>query len=166
MKEIKSGRRGFTLIELLVVVLIIGILAAIALPQYKMVILRAKYARLKQNVSEIKRAYELYYFTNNKLPTQFSQLDFANKFDESTTIKTGDYQCSLSGGKYPEVWCSLKDNQNTYLSYNISMITKRHFCRTYVLDTSSIYHKFCQKETGKTLEQAQINAGVCYTYFY
>ena len=158
MNKIKNGTKGFTLLELLVVVLIIGILAAIALPQYRMAVLKSKYARLKQSASDVKRAYEL--------PTKFSQLSFANKFDDSNNINTGEYYCSLSGGTYPEVWCYWRKGSTEVLSYNISMKTNRISCRTYDADTSSIYHKFCQKETGKTLEQASINGGVCYAYHY
>ena len=44
MKEIKSDRQGFTLLELLVVVLIIGILASIALPQYQNAKIKADFA--------------------------------------------------------------------------------------------------------------------------
>ena len=79
-------RGGFTLIELLVVVLIIGILAAIALPQYRRVIVKSKYARAKQTAGDLRRAYELYYTVHNEFPTKFSDLDFAYKFDEKHSI--------------------------------------------------------------------------------
>lgn len=64
MKNTFEKRLGFTLIELLVVVLIIGILAAIALPQYKKAIMASKAAEAKLIISDFEKQVELYLLTN------------------------------------------------------------------------------------------------------
>lgn len=68
-------RAGFTLIELLVVVLIIGILAAIALPQYEKTVERARAAEALQMVASIARANEVYKLANGSYTTDISLLD-------------------------------------------------------------------------------------------
>ena len=54
------NKKAFTLIELLVVVLIIGILAAIALPQYQKAVEKSRIAEAFTNMATIKRAMDIY----------------------------------------------------------------------------------------------------------
>lgn len=71
----KINRQGFTLIELLVVVLIIGILAAIALPQYQKAVIKARFAAIKPTLAALKQAEEYHYLVNGEYATDMNALD-------------------------------------------------------------------------------------------
>ena len=57
------NKKAFTLIELLVVVLIIGILAAVALPQYQTAVTKARYTELMPLVEYVKTEQEAYFLS-------------------------------------------------------------------------------------------------------
>src|ERR1700733_11393030 len=60
MKTLKM-KHGFTLIELMIVVAIIGILAAIAIPQFANLVAKSQEGRTKANLGTIRSALSIYY---------------------------------------------------------------------------------------------------------
>jgi type IV pilus assembly protein PilE len=75
LRKTKGNRRGFTLIELLVVVLIIGILAAIAVPQYFKVVEKGRFAEATACFTVLKAAEERYLLKNNTFTSAAADLD-------------------------------------------------------------------------------------------
>jgi len=61
----RKGTRGFTLVELMVVVIILGILAAVVIPQFANHTDDARIATLDANLTEMRNSIELYYHQHN-----------------------------------------------------------------------------------------------------
>ncbi len=87
--------QGFTLIELLVVVLIVGILSAVALPQYQTAVERSRATEALTQMHAVRTAMERYHAQRNAWPTSFNKLDV----DIPCTSSSGG-SCSDYGGKY------------------------------------------------------------------
>ncbi|MCA2710123.1 MAG: prepilin-type N-terminal cleavage/methylation domain-containing protein [Microcystis sp. M015S2] len=79
----KNGNKGFTLIELLVVVIIIGVLAAIALPNLLGQVAKGRQAEARTALGVVNRAQQVYRLENttfgavSQLPVQFTTIYYA-----------------------------------------------------------------------------------------
>ena len=82
-------RKGFTLIELLIVVVIIGILAAIAIPKFQNTKGKANAAALKSDIRNLATAQEAYFYDYAAYATAVSQLSFASSPGVVLTIVQG-----------------------------------------------------------------------------
>lgn len=83
-----AHRRGFTLIELLIVVVIIGILAAIAIPKFQSTKGKANAAALKSDLRNLATAQEAYFYDNSTYAGAVTQLAYSHSPGVVLTIIT------------------------------------------------------------------------------
>ena len=154
----RKQRGGFTLIELLVVVLIIGILAAVAVPQYQMAVAKTRYATLKNLTKSLADAEEAYYLANGTYTEDFETLSVE---PAGCTLSDTEPKCIYSSG----VVCSLRARSSSseytaqcwdtklgmqymiYFTHSIANPGKR-ICVASNRDLSSVQNKVCKTESG------------------
>jgi len=82
-----NNNKGFTLIELLIVVVIIGILAAIAIPKFSATREKAYVSAMKSDLKNLASQQEIYYSDEYTYTTDATELGFANS--EGVTVAIG-----------------------------------------------------------------------------
>ncbi|MHB1864461.1 MAG: type IV pilin protein [Gemmatimonadaceae bacterium] len=85
-----QNRKGFTLIELLIVVVIIGILAAIAIPKFANTKSKAYVTAMKSDLRNMVTAEEAFFSDSSKYSTDLSAINFKQSTGVNTpTVATG-----------------------------------------------------------------------------
>jgi prepilin-type N-terminal cleavage/methylation domain-containing protein len=86
MKKMLKNKKGFTLIELMIVVAIIGILAAIAIPNFMNYQCKAKQSEAKSSLGSIRVAQEAYFAEHDTYSTDKNAIGFATKGEGNYSI--------------------------------------------------------------------------------
>jgi len=100
-----NNKKGFTLIELLVVVLIIGILASVALPQYFKVVEKSRSAEGVSQCSAIQSAQQRQFLRAGAYSALITDLDVAIGTPKYFNVVTDAQKCTATrnAGRYLEL---------------------------------------------------------------
>ena len=147
-----KNNKAFTLIELLVVVLIIGILASVALPQYQKAVLKSRYTQIMLLGDAVAKAQERYYMANGTYSPDLEVLDIDVPYKTITTTATSSSisdswgACNVGDSNNPVgnailIECDLKNTNLNFVYFNQQGGTPLRVCRVH--GDKNIYKQVC-----------------------
>jgi type IV pilus assembly protein PilA len=113
-----KNHNGFTLIELLIVVVIIGILAAIAIPKFANTKSKAYMTAMKSDLRNMVTAEEAFFSDSSKYSTSLTAINFKQSTGvNAPTITTGAgfWSATVSHSQLPSTTCAIAVNTTNTL---------------------------------------------------
>jgi len=149
----RIGQRGFTLIELLVVVLIIGILAAVAVPQYEKAVMKSRAANMQTLMQSIATAQQVYFLANGTYATDLDELALGLDNFTKGTVLGGSSEAPIKA--YNDLF-EIRVQQDANIAYfikgkykgcgfSVNHETGRWKCREWSKYYKGTAGDFCQK---------------------
>lgn len=140
-------KKGFTLIELLVVVLIIGILASVALPQYQVAVEKARVARMLPLFKNIQLAREAYQLANGMNTADLDLLDIEVNY-KSKTESASSISYTVDGGTItffpPSITLVFSSSRGYIIDYYGPLSTSRSSGLCYPKTSGGVAERVCQ----------------------
>ena len=163
------NKQGFTLIELLVVVLIIGVLAAMALPQYRVAVGMSRASTMYAFLRGVDQAQQAFYMANNRYATTFDALSVGippgfTKVNERM-IRKDRTRCYFLEREQGTWGLSVKCRADTSSNVVLEKYYSQNFYICWADKNEELANQICRNLSGRDENNSVDSSGTYFAYY-